>query len=263
VFVADSEVRTSFILSALRLPMARLQALGNLPPEGLPIAFVAAASAVHGTGSMPAWGAGGALPFRVIPVPVTLPLGKMVEGLNIVQPPLLYGYLSMLAPAAEQCAGRLHIAPMSVTTNSETLGPALRAAIAEGFGAPIVDGVGSSEGLFGMTAPNDDVLVFNSDLCIVELVDAENQPVPLGVPSAKVLLTNLYNRTQPLIRHELTDSFVRQPDAPDHGHLRAKVGGRAEEVLHYSVDIHPHVVRSAMVQSPGVLDYRGDRHPKE
>ncbi len=264
VFVADSEVRASFILSALRSPMARLRALGNLPPEGLPIAFVAAASAVHGTGSMPAWGAGGALPFRVIPVPVTLPLGKMVERLNIAQPPMLYGYPSMLARlAAEQCAGRLHIAPMSVTTNSETLGPALRAAIAEGFGAPIVDGFGSSEGLFGMTAPNDDVLVFNSDLCIVELVDAENQPVPLGVPSAKVLLTNLYNRTQPLIRYELTDSFVRQPEAPDHGHLRAKVGGRAEEVLHYnSVDIHPHVVRSAMVQSPGVLDYRVRQTPQ-
>jgi phenylacetate-coenzyme A ligase PaaK-like adenylate-forming protein len=108
-----------------------------------------------------------------------------------------------------------------------------------------------------MTAPNDDVLVFNSDLCIVELVDDENQPVPLGVPSAKVLLTNLYNSTQPLIRYELTDSFVQQHDAPDHGHLRAKVRGRAEEVLHYNcVDIHPHVVRSAMVQCPEILDYR-------
>jgi phenylacetate-CoA ligase len=258
VFVSDSEARTSFILSALRSQMARLGSLGSLPPGGVTIAMVTAASAVHGTGSMPAWGAGGALSFRVIPVPVTLPLAEIVERLNTLQPPLLYGYSSMLARlAADQRAGRLRIAPMSVITNSETLTPEMRAAIAEAFEAPIVDQFGSSEGLMGMTTPDDDVLVFNSDLCIVELVDAENRPVPPGVPSAKVLLTNLYNRTQPLLRYELTDSFVQQPDAPDHGHLRATVRGRAEEVLHYNgVDIHPHVVRSALVKSPEILDYR-------
>jgi phenylacetate-CoA ligase len=159
--------------------------------------------------------------------------------------------------AAEQRAGRLRIAPMSVTTTSEMLFPEQRSAIAEAFGAPIVDIFGSSEGLVGTTATNDDVMVFNSDLCIVELVDAENRPVPPGVPSAKVLLTNLYNRTQPLIRYELTDSFVRQPDASDHGHVRAKVRGRADEALHYpDVDIHPHIVRSVLVMSPEILDYR-------
>jgi len=95
------------------------------------------------------------------------------------------------------------------------------------------------------------------------LVDAQNRPVPPGVASAKVLLTNLYNRTQPLIRYELTDSFVRQPDAADHGHLRARVRGRAEEVLHYEgVDIHPHVVRSVLVRSPDISDYRVRQTPR-
>jgi phenylacetate-coenzyme A ligase PaaK-like adenylate-forming protein len=141
--------------------------------------------------------------------------------------------------------------------------PEMRAVIREAFGAPIADQFGSSEGLMGMTAPDDDVLVFSSDLCIVELVDAENRSVPVGVPSVKVLLTNLYNRTQPLIRYELTDSFVRQPDAPDHGHLRARVRGRADEVLHYTgVDIHPHVLRSVMVQSAEILDYQVRQTPR-
>jgi phenylacetate-CoA ligase len=101
------------------------------------------------------------------------------------------------------------------------------------------------------------VLVFNTDLCIVELVDTDNQPVPPGVPSAKVLVTNLYNLTQPLIRYELTDCFVRQPDSADHGHLQARVHGRADEVLHYEmVDIHPHVIRSVMLQSTEIVDYQ-------
>src|SRR5262249_40064332 len=249
--------------SLLRWQMARMLAPGGPPPRGLPSVMVGAASAVHVTGSAPAWTAGEEMPFRVIPVPVTLPVAEIVERLNSLQPSVLYGYASMLAQlAAEQRAGRLRIAPMTVTTTSETLTPQMRAAAAEAFGAPIVDIFGSSEGLIGTSAPDDEVLVFNSDLCIAELVDAKNRPVPPGVPSAKVLLTNLYNLTQPLIRYELTDSFVRHPHAADHGHLRAQVRGRADEVLSYAgVDIHPHVVRSVLVTSPEILDYRVRQTP--
>jgi phenylacetate-CoA ligase len=74
---------------------------------------------------------------------------------------------------------------MSLGNGGETLFPDMRTAIAEAFRAPIVDTFGSSEGLVGTTAPDDDVLVFKSDMCIVELVDAANRPVPPGMPSAK------------------------------------------------------------------------------
>jgi phenylacetate-coenzyme A ligase PaaK-like adenylate-forming protein len=187
-----------------------------------------------------------------------------VGRLNALQPQLLFGYASMLVRlAAEQRAGRLRIRPLAVTPNSEMLLPAQRVALRQAFGAPVVESFGSSEGLMGATPPDDDVLVFNSDLCIAEPVDAENRPVPPGEPSAKVLLTNLYNRTQPLIRYELTDSFVRQPDAPDHGHPRAQVRGRAEEVLHYrGADVHPHVVRSVLVTTAEVLDYQVRQTPR-
>lgn len=56
--------------------------------------------------------------------------------------------------------------------------------------------------------------VFNTDLCIVELVGADNRPVTPGAPSAKVLVTNLYNVTQPLIRYEPTDTFTASPMPP-------------------------------------------------
>ena len=99
--------------------------------------------------------------------------------------------------------------------------------------------------------------VFNTDLCIVELVDADNRPVTPGVPSAKVLVTNLYNATQPLIRYELTDTFIRPPDAAEHGYLRARVQGRNDEILHYdTADIHPIGIRSVMVKTPEVIDYQ-------
>jgi phenylacetate-CoA ligase len=258
VFVFDSEAVVGFFSSITRPLMARLRALGGAPPGGLPIAFVGAACAVHATGSASAWTGGGQLPFHFLPVPATLPVPEIVARLNALRAPGLNGYPSMLARlAAERHAGRLRIAPMSVTTSGETLTPELRTAIKDAFRAPIVDTFASSEGLVGPTAPDDDVNIFNSDLCIAELVDAENRPVPLGVPSAKVLLTNLYNRTQPLIRYELSDSFIREPDAADHGHLRARVNGRADDILHYgAVDVHPHVVRAVMVKAAAVLDYQ-------
>jgi phenylacetate-coenzyme A ligase PaaK-like adenylate-forming protein len=262
VVVFDRAAVVGYALSLARPLLARLRALGGPPPGGLPVAMVAAASAVHATGLGPAF-AGPDMPFRFLPVPVTLPLPKIVERLNALQAPVVYGYPSMLARlAVEQRAGRLHIAPMAVTATGETLLPETRAAITEAFRAPVVDNFGSTEGLVGSSAPGDSVLVFNTDMCIVELVDTDNRPVPPGVPSAKALVTNLYNLAQPLIRYELTDTFVRQPDVPDHGHLRAHVHGRADEILHYQgLDVHPHVVRSVLVKSPQILDYQVRQTP--
>jgi phenylacetate-coenzyme A ligase PaaK-like adenylate-forming protein len=220
--------------------------------------MIGAPSAVHATCAAEALSDGDAMPFHFLGVPATLPLPEIVERLNELDAPALSGYPTVLARlAAERRAGRLRITPITISSTSETLYPQLRAAIRDGFGAPIVDMFGSTEGLVGLSAPDDTVLVFNNDVCITELVDEDNRPVPRGTPSAKVLLTNLSNFTQPLIRYEMTDSFVRQPEASDHGHLRAIVSGRSDEVLRWEdVEVHPIVVRSVLVKSPDVLDYQ-------
>ncbi len=46
------------------------------------------------------------------------------------------------------------------------------------------------------------------------MVDGDNRPVPPGVPGSKVLLTNLVNPAEPLVRYELADSVVLA-DGPD------------------------------------------------
>jgi phenylacetate-CoA ligase len=76
------------------------------------------------------------------------------------------------------------------------------------------------------------VIPFATDTCIAELVDEDNRLVTDGTPSAKVLLTNLHNRTQPLIRYELTDRFIRRPADGD-PYLHATVEGRADEAFRY------------------------------
>jgi phenylacetate-CoA ligase len=115
----------------------------------------------------------------------------------------------------------------------DTLSPEDRDAITAGFGVPVTDLFVSTEGLVGRSEPSNPVLTFGSDMCIVELVDANNEPVKDGVPSAKALVTNLHNLTQPLIRYELTDQLIAQPSAPGNGHLRATVEGRADTVFRY------------------------------
>ena len=78
-----------------------------------------------------------------------------------------------------------------------------------------------------------------------------------------MLLTNLTNLTQPLIRYELADAFVREPAAANHGHLRARVEGRTGGLLRYSsVTIHVHVIRSVIVSTPAILDYQIRQTPR-
>jgi phenylacetate-coenzyme A ligase PaaK-like adenylate-forming protein len=264
VFLLDAPTCLQFYGSLSRGLMARIRATGA-PPGGLRAAMVAAGSLVHATGAA-SWltAAGGPLPFSFVSVPVTLPMADLVERLNAVQPQLLYGYPTMLAQlAAEQRGGRLRITPGLVTCTSETLTPGLRSAIRGTFGAPLIDTFGSTEQLVGSAPPDDEVLVFAEDGCIVELVDADDRPVPPGTRSAAVLITSLENRLQPLIRYRLTDSFVEQPAAEGHGYLRARVEGRSDEVLRYGdVHVHPLVVRSVLAHAADVVDYRVRQTPR-
>jgi phenylacetate-CoA ligase len=124
------------------------------------------------------------------------------------------------------------------------------------FGVPPVSGFVSTEGLAGCTEPGGAVMRFATDMCLVELVDDRNQPVPDGTASAKVLLTNLHNHTQPLIRYELTDRFIRHP-APGDPDLHAAVEGRADEPFRYgAVTINPLVIRTVMASTPGAIEYQ-------
>jgi phenylacetate-CoA ligase len=256
VFVQTLGEFADFVASLIRPGYARALAAGGPPPEGLVLGIVAAASPVHSSGFGAAVATGP--PVRLIPAPATLPLPQIVARLNDAQPPALLGYVSKLAELGrEQLAGRLRIAPRSVTSVSELLTPADRAVIERAFAVPVTDAFVSTEGLAGHSEPGGSVLSFASDMCLAELVDDGNNLVPAGVTSAKVLVTNLHNLTQPLIRYELTDRFTRPHATPAAGWLRASINGRADEVFRYgSVAIHPHVIRSALASESAVQEYQ-------
>jgi phenylacetate-CoA ligase len=272
IFAYDAAGTAEFVTMIFRTRIAALAAIASAdaapgdgpagPPAAGPqipnstIAMVGAPSAVHGTMFVPSIMAGS--PVSFVHVPVTLPVPEIVCRLNRLRPDAMFGYPSMLARlAAEQQAGRLAIAPKLVNSTAETLLPAYRVAIRTAFGAPIMNTFATSEGLVGSSGFNEEVIALGTDGCIVEPVDDCYQPVAPGIPSAKVLVTNLYNHLQPLIRYELGDSFTRQPDSTEHGHMRVTVDGRSDAILRYpGAEVHPLALRSALLGTPEVLDYQ-------
>jgi phenylacetate-coenzyme A ligase PaaK-like adenylate-forming protein len=254
VFVQRLEEFTDFGASIMRPGAARQMAAGGTP-GGTVIAAVMAVSPVHASGFAVSTMTGA---VQFVSVPATLPIPEAVDRLNAIQPPVIMGYPSKLAQLArEQLAGRLAIAPRSVTSTSEQLTVDARATITAAFGVPVIDQFASTEGLVGHSEPGGSVLTFATDMCIVELVDRENRPVTHGRASARILVTDFHNFTQPLIRYELTDRFVGYPALHDSGYLRAEVSGRAEDVFQYgSVQVHPLVIDTVMMKTPSVTEYQ-------
>ena len=254
VFVQTIGEYADYAAAVLRNAVAGMLAAGQ-SSGGAVIAVNAAAAPVHSTGFLAA-ALGGAV--RMVPVPVTLPLAEAVEQLNVLQPAALAGYPARLVQlAVEQRAGRLRITPQSVGASSEMLTDANRAAITAAFGVPVVNSFASTEGLAGTSDPGGTVITFATDLCLAELVNSGGRPVPAGTPSAKVLLTNLHNLTQPLIRYELADSFTASPGTQPGGYLRATVDGRDEIMLRYGdVSIHPHAIGTILVSAAAVTEYQ-------
>lgn len=248
-----------FLLGMIRRALAGLLAAGGPPPGGVPMAMVAGARPVHATAAFPVLFGGRMIDVRS--VPATLPLPEIVERLHEIRPLMLQGYPAVLsALAREQEAGRLRITPRSVTSTSEPLDEPVASRVARAFGVPVTNQFGSSEGLLGTSAPGSPWIELADDLTVVELVDAQDRPVPPGVPSASVLVTSLTNRAQPLIRYRMEDSLVALPAGAAEaasGHLFVRADGRSDQVFRYgSAEVHPAALRAVLGTTSDVLDYQ-------
>ncbi|WP_051237476.1 phenylacetate--CoA ligase family protein [Ottowia thiooxydans] len=136
------------------------------------------------------------------------PTDALVQQLNDYAPMVLATYPSaaaMLAEEAEQ--GRLRIRPTSIMTGGEMLSAATRARISSAFGAPVRNSYGASEFLPIAWECAHGHLHVNEDWLLLEPVDEQFRPTPPGEFSHTVLLTNLANHVQPLIRYNLGDQI--------------------------------------------------------
>jgi putative adenylate-forming enzyme len=189
------------------------------------------------------------------------PVETIIERLNAWQPEVLIAYATMARILAdEQLAGHLQISPRAVFTSSEVLTQETRRRIVQAWGERLFNQYAATE--CGSLAAECDLhqgMHLMEDLVIVEVVDRDNRPVPPGVYGDKLLLTVLFNQTQPLIRYELSDSVRLATDPCPSGSpfaLIDDIQGRVEDVLSFpgdtggTVNIHPLIFHRIMDTLP-------------
>jgi phenylacetate-coenzyme A ligase PaaK-like adenylate-forming protein len=130
-------------------------------------------------------------------------------------------------------AGRLEIDPAGLWSGGECLPATARAEIEAAFACPVVNEYGASECMSIAFGCDEGWLHVNADWVLLEPVGDDGRPTPPGEPSRTVLLTNLANRVQPIIRYDLGDSVVVKPEPCGCGSLlpAIEVEGRHDDVL--------------------------------
>src|SRR5271170_2664557 len=141
----------------------------------------------------------------------TLPLAEIVDGLNNARPPVqaLQGWPSLIRELAlEATQGRLTIKPTWVSFAGELCTEPVREAVRAAWGIEPSEFWGCSEGTYAFPCGVGEGMHIADDLVILEPADVQGNVVPFGHPADRVLLTNLYNRDQPLIRYDIADAVT-------------------------------------------------------
>ncbi|GAA1777636.1 hypothetical protein [Actinomadura chokoriensis] len=196
---------------------------------------------------------------------VATPMSAMVAALNDYHPDAISTFPSTAALLAEeQLAGRLRIAPAVVAVGAEVLTDDMRRRIREAWGIePHQAYLAGEAPLIASTLTGQADMRLWEDLLLLEVVDAENRPVAPGVPGHKVLITNLVNHVQPLIRYELTD-MVTWSSGPAGQPFRvlSSIEGRNDDIIALptpsggKVAIQPVLLRAPFTTFPEVKQFQ-------
>ncbi len=172
------------------------------------------------------------------------PLPSVVRQLNEFQPHLLFGYTNALKVlATRQRTGELRIAPRTISAGGETVTDQDRALLKDAFGCEVTSTYACTEHLvMGASDPDGERMTLYDDNLIYECFDDHS------------LVTNLFNRTLPLIRYRMSDILhpVAGPPASRHLSIRNLVG-RTELVPTFVNDagtedfISPHTINELFV----------------
>jgi len=193
----------------------------------------------------------------------TQPLDEIVDGLNNARPAVqaLQAWPSLMRELAlESIAGRLTIKPTWVSVAGEVCTQAVRDAIRSAWGIETSEFWGCSEGTYAFPCGVGEGMHVADDLVILEPADADGNVVPFGQPAERLLLTNLFNLAQPLIRYDLADA-VTMTDEPcpcgcAHRRITA-VNGRINGSFEYETGavVPRAAIEQTVLAAPGVANF--------
>jgi phenylacetate-CoA ligase len=191
------------------------------------------------------------------------PIERLVDELNAFAPTVIATYPTAALVLAEQVQLDF-LAVHEVWTGGETLGQTARDRIVQAFGAELRNSYGASEFLAMGWECGHRQMHLNTDWLLLEPVDEHQRPVPPGEVSHSVLLTNLANTVQPLIRYALGDR-VRLNTAPcgcGSSLPTIEVMGRHDDILRlrgsqgHLVALLPLALSTVMEEAAGVFDFQ-------
>jgi phenylacetate-CoA ligase len=175
------------------------------------------------------------------------PLEESVAVLNgydphvVVGPPSLLGFLAQV-----QAERRLHIAPERVISVAEVLEPQDKARLAGVFGAPVHEVYQCTEGLLAVSCAHGSLHI-QEDIVAVQ---CESLPEDGGGHAAGTaagrhtgglrrvtpIVTDLWRRTQPIIRYQLNDVLrldERACACGSHFRVISAIEGRSDDVCYF------------------------------
>ena len=196
----------------------------------------------------------------------TTRIEELVNELNAFQPEYLHTYPSIASLLAiEQHEGRLYIQPKVIVTGAEVLTNDMIKNIREAWKILPFNAYSATEGVLGVECAYHRGIHVFEDLGIVEVVDEQNRPVPDGLPGHKLLLTNLYQYTQPLIRYEISDMItISEETCPCRLPFRliSYIDGRNDDIIYLEgikgglVPVPPILFQSPMSVLSEVREYQ-------
>lgn len=199
--------------------------------------------------------------------PVIDSVEQIVEGLNKYRPEYLHAYPT----AAEMLAryrldgGKFHFEPELLSVGSEPLTSIARDTIRRAFPVTqLVDHYGMSECLPLSSDCRFGRKHINTDFAILEPMDAQGRTVESGELSDHVLVTNLVNRVQPIIRYRVEDSVrvFHEPCACGSVFPVVEVLSRKGSQIHLRSDrgswqlVSPPIVVDTMLHAQGVAQFQ-------
>ena len=165
----------------------------------------------------------------------------IINKLNKIQPDIIVSYPTFLELLIENKADNkpgnedLKIKPSLIITGSEKLTPIIRNKLENTFiHSEIIETYSCTECPPMAVSCSHKNLHLMEDICYVELIDQHNNllPMDVGIVSHKVLITNLINTYQPIIRYMLDDSIEILPNCPCKSPYKTiKVHGRSDDIF--------------------------------
>ncbi|MFA6128165.1 MAG: F390 synthetase-related protein [Bacteroidales bacterium] len=135
--------------------------------------------------------------------------------------------------AREQEAGSLGLKPKSLYSYAEVLEPDVKKYLMQVFNCPVHEVYQGSEGTYAMTCRAGNLHI-NEDIVFLELLDARGRPTIDGQPCCHLLVTDLYKKSQPIIRYAINDILTLEPGKCVCGsnfRVIRRIQGRADDLI--------------------------------